>query len=91
MREHFCRNISLHKIEGPLTPAAEMAAIFLKAPIDICPEFQGPPGSKLKKGRGKDHPRYGRFVYAFAKWLKPAVIVEVGTYAGAHPWDGRKP
>ncbi|MCP4725745.1 MAG: class I SAM-dependent methyltransferase [bacterium] len=55
---------------------------LLNAPYDIAPNFIGPPGSKLRGGRGKDHPRYGRFIYAFAEYYKPQSIVEVGTYAG---------
>ncbi|MFC1492577.1 O-methyltransferase [candidate division KSB1 bacterium] len=55
---------------------------FLNAPYDIAPRFIGPPGSKLRGGRGKDHPRYGRFIFAFAEFYKPQNIVEVGTYAG---------
>ena len=37
---------------------------------------------KLRRGRGKDHPRYGRFVYALAKHYQPQTILEVGTFTG---------
>ncbi|MFQ6093268.1 MAG: class I SAM-dependent methyltransferase, partial [bacterium] len=53
---------------------------FLSSVEDPLPDFRGP--GHLKVGRGKDHPRYGRWVYAFAKFYKPNIIVEVGTYAG---------
>jgi len=76
------KNWQLRQIEGPLRLDPKVFEQFLKAPYDILPDFQGPAGSKLKGGRGKDHPRYGRFTYAFAKHYKPNKIVEVGTYAG---------
>lgn len=56
--------------------------LFYKAPYDLLPQFEGPKGSRLRGGRGKDHPRYGRFIYAFGKVLAPTRVVEVGTYAG---------
>ncbi|MCF7811963.1 class I SAM-dependent methyltransferase [bacterium] len=55
---------------------------FLSSPFDVMPDFKAPPGFKHKNGRGKNHPRYGRFIYAFGKYFKPEIIVEVGTYAG---------
>lgn len=76
------RGWQLTQIEGSLCFDPGVLDIFLNAPYDILPDFQGPLGSKLKGGRGKDHPRYGRFTYAFAKFYKPALIVEAGTYAG---------
>jgi predicted O-methyltransferase YrrM len=69
-------------VEGSLRMDPEIFSAFLKAPHDLCPDFQGPAGSTLKGGRGKDHPRYGRFIYALCKTLKPERVVEVGTYAG---------
>ncbi len=69
-------------VSGPLTLPPEFYDIFVSAPRDILPNFQGPPDSKDKNGRGRDHPRYGRVTYAFARWLQPSLIVEVGTFAG---------
>src|SRR5258708_2126890 len=68
--------------DGDLKLPEELWHCFQEAPYDICPDFKGPPGYKWKDARGKDHPRYGRFVYAFARWLKPELIVEVGTDTG---------
>lgn len=55
---------------------------FHDAPYDVSPEFEGPPGYPWPDARGKDHPRLGRFVYAFAKWYRPEWVVEVGTNTG---------
>ena len=68
--------------EGSFRLDEQTVQCFLDAPMDVNHPFQGPPGSKLKNGRGKVHPRYGRFIYAIAKTHKPHVVVEVGTYAG---------
>src|SRR5438046_2388402 len=73
---------AMHAITGVCFLDPEVFNIFLTAPHDIVPDFEGPPGRDLKGGRGRDHPRYGRFVYALARHYKPEVIVEVGTYAG---------
>ena len=54
-------------VEGTLCFDPAVFSIFESAPHDVLPDFQGPPGYKYKNARGKDHPRYGRFVYAFAK------------------------
>src|SRR5207248_2193269 len=35
-----------------------------------------------KEARGKDHPRYGRLVYALARTIRPELVVEVGTDTG---------
>jgi predicted O-methyltransferase YrrM len=70
------------RVAGPLTLRAELFETFLAAPWDILPNFQGPPGRRLRLGRGMDHPRYGRFIYSFAKAYKPKLVVEVGSYAG---------
>ncbi len=56
--------------------------IMLSAPFDILPDFRPPPGITLRGGRGKDHPRYGRFVYALARHCRPDYVVEVGTFSG---------
>lgn len=73
----------VHKlIEGPLLFDQRVLDTFFEADDDIAPWFEGPAGKKLKGGRGKDHPRYGRFVYSFAKVHKPELVVEVGSYAG---------
>jgi predicted O-methyltransferase YrrM len=55
---------------------------LLAAPLDVLPGFEGPRNFQLRRGRGKDHPRYGRFVYAFARHYRPQCVVEVGTFAG---------
>lgn len=70
-------------VEGNLCFDPAVFSIFESAPHDILPDFQAPEGYKWQKNpRGKDHPRYGRFVYAFAKHYKPDFIVEVGTDTG---------
>jgi predicted O-methyltransferase YrrM len=68
--------------EGPLALPDGLWKSFTSAPYDICPDFKGPEGYKWKDARGKDHPRYGRFVYALAKYFRPERIVEVGTDTG---------
>ncbi len=68
------------RIEGPLKLEKGLFRIFLSAPEDPLPQFMGP--APELPGRGKDHPRYARLVYAFARFYKPDIIVEVGTNAG---------
>ncbi len=87
MLNKLFENASLRKkihtdVDGKYCFDREVLDIFLNSPYDIAPGFIGPPGSKLRGGRGKDHPRYGRFIYAFGKHYKPQQIVEVGTFAG---------
>ena len=67
-------------MEGPLNLDAGLFRLFLSLPEDPLPGFTGP-GPGLR-GRGKDHPRYGRWMHAFAKFYKPDVAVEVGTNCG---------
>ena len=68
------------RIEGPLKLDKGLFDLFLSLPEDPLPGFQGAlPGVK---GRGKDHPRYGRWMHAFVKYYKPEIVVEVGTNAG---------
>ncbi len=69
-----------NQVDGPLRLPADVFERFLEGPADVLPEFAGPP--HLKGGRGKDHPRYGRWIYAFARTLQPEDVVEVGTFAG---------
>lgn len=76
----FLKCWGIKSIDGQLKIDKELFNIFLSSIEDPLPDFQGP--KHLKSGRGKDHPRYGRWVYAFAKYYKPDIIVEVGTYAG---------
>src|SRR5258708_22527688 len=67
-------------VEGELCFDPDVLRIFESAPLDVLPAFEAPPGYKWPKNpRGKDHPRYGRFIYAFAKFYKPERIVAVGT------------
>ena len=80
LRNTFLRHWGIKNIDGPLKFDRELFNIFLSSVEDPLPNFQGP--EYLKLGRGKDHPKYGRWVYAFAKYYKPDIIVEVGTYAG---------
>ncbi len=70
----FLRHFGIRNIEGPLRLDKELFRIFFSSPMDPLPNFQG--------GRVKDHPRYGRLVYAFAKFYKPDIVIEVGTFAG---------
>ena len=68
------------RVEGPLRLDEKLFRLFLSLPLDPLPEFRGSaPGVT---GRGKDHPRYGRFMHAFVKFYKPELVVEVGTNAG---------
>ena len=76
------RTWQLSQVEGELCFDRAVLDRFLAAPWDILPSFVPPPHFDLKGGRGKDHPRYGRFIYAFARHLRPEYIVEVGTFAG---------
>lgn len=70
------------RVEGPLKLDPAVFQHFVTAPWDILPTFQGPPARKLRLGRGMDHPRYGRFIYAFARAYRPQLVVELGSYAG---------
>jgi predicted O-methyltransferase YrrM len=70
------------RVEGQLRLDPAVFKLFLDAPWDILPTFEGPPSRKLRLGRGMDHPRYGRFVYALARAYRPQIVVEVGSYAG---------
>ncbi|MBW1787792.1 MAG: hypothetical protein JRK53_14400 [Deltaproteobacteria bacterium] len=73
----------IHLIDGTLCIDSQVFNVFMEAPYDPLTNFEGPPKYKLKRrGRGKDHPRYGRFVYALARHYQPEYIVEVGTSAG---------
>ena len=72
----------MSSVEGPLEIAPGVRDHFLRAPYDLLPDFEGPASSKLRRGRGKDHPRYGRYIYALARHYQPDLIVEVGSYAG---------
>ena len=74
------RTLLRGRVDGPLRLPPEVFERFLEAPEDVLPDFTGP--AQLRGGRGKDHPRYGRWVYAFAQALGPEQVVEVGTYAG---------
>ena len=68
------------QIEGKLCFDPMVFELMLKAPLDLLPKFQGPAGRKRQ--RAKEHPRYGRFVYAMARHYRPGLILEVGTNAG---------
>lgn len=70
------------RVEGKLRIDPAVREIMLRAPFDMLPDFEPPPGSTLRRGRGKDHPRYGRFVYSLARHCRPEYVVEVGTSAG---------
>jgi len=70
------------RVDGPLRLDSAVHQTFRNGPWDLQPEFQGPLTRTLRLGRGMDHPRYGRFIYAFAKVYRPQVVVEVGSYAG---------
>jgi len=77
------RTSQIRAIEGQMCFDSEVLENFLDAPYDPLPEFEGPPNYQLhRRGRGKDHPRYGRFVYALARHYQPERIVEIGTFAG---------
>ena len=72
----------LGEIEGELCFDRAVLDKFLAAPLDVLPDFVPPPHFRLRGGRGKDHPRYGRFAYSFARHYRPEHVVEVGTFAG---------
>ena len=73
--------LQAQRVDGPLRLDDAVYETFLSASWDLTPDFEGP-ARTLRLGRGMDHPRYGRFLYAFAKVLRPRLVVEVGTYAG---------
>jgi predicted O-methyltransferase YrrM len=68
------------RIEGPLKLDKGLFNLFLSLPEDPLPEFQS--ALPWVRGRGRDHPRYGRWMHAFIKYYKPDFVVEVGTNAG---------
>ncbi|MCH2124913.1 MAG: class I SAM-dependent methyltransferase [Pirellulaceae bacterium] len=73
----------IRSIEGTPCFDEQVIETFLQAPYDPLTSFEGPPNYSLQRGgRGKDHPRYGRFVYALARHYQPDYVVEVGTFAG---------
>jgi len=72
----------LSEVDGKLLIDPAVRDVMIGAPIDIMPGFHGPSDMKLRGGRGKDHPRYGRFIYALTRHCKPDLVVEVGTFAG---------
>ncbi len=81
--ENFAlRNWQLRSLEGPLELNQRIFDLFLSAPFDILTDFKGPHGPNRKSGHGKEHPRYGRFIYALARFYEPELVVEVGTYCG---------
>jgi len=69
------------RIAGPSRPDAALLALFRALPADPLPGFSGRDGLS-HGGRGRDHPRYGRFIHAFGRHIRPAEVLEVGTYAG---------
>lgn len=69
------------RISGPSRPDAALLDLFRSLPEDPLPGFSGRDGLS-HGGRGNDHPRYGRFIHAFGRHVRPAEILEVGTYAG---------
>ena len=76
----FLRFFGIGNIEGPLKLNKELFDVFLSSVENPLPDFKRPKQHILRKR--KDHPKYARLVYAFAKYYKPDIIVEVGTYAG---------
>lgn len=68
------------RVKGPLKIDEKLLRLFLSLPEDPLPDFKG--ASPEVRGRGKDHPRYGRWMHAFVKFYKPEFVVEVGTNAG---------
>lgn len=76
----FLKYFEFKNIEGPLKLNKELFDVFFDSVEDPLPNFQRPKHLKLRPR--KDHPKYARWVYAFAKYYKPDIIVEVGTYAG---------
>src|SRR4029077_1787619 len=73
--------LQARRVDGPLRLDDAVYETFLNASWDLIPDFEGP-ARRLRLGRGMDHPRYGRFIYAFAKVLRPRLVVDVGSYAG---------
>jgi len=68
------------RIAGTLRFDKGLFSAFLSSPEDPLPAFKGP--TPELRGRSKDHPRYGRWMYAFVKFYKPEIVLEVGTNAG---------
>jgi predicted O-methyltransferase YrrM len=68
------------RMDGPLKLDKGLFNLFLSLSEDPLPVFRAAaPGVR---GRGKDHPRYGRWMRAFVRYYKPDIVVEVGTNAG---------
>ena len=65
---------------GPLKLDKMVFNLFLSLPQDPLPSFQG--ATPEARGRGKDHPRYSRWMHAFIRFYRPQFVVEVGTNAG---------
>ena len=70
----------IRDIDGPLKLDKGLLKTFLFSMGDPLPNFQGV--NPRKSGRTSQHPRFGRWVYAFTKFYKPDIIVEVGTHTG---------
>ncbi len=68
------------RITGPLKLDEELFRLFLSLPDDPLPGFRG--AAPEVSGRGKDHPRYGRWMHALVRFYRPDIVVEVGTNAG---------
>ncbi len=69
------------RISGPSRPDPALLALFRSLRRDPLPDFRGV-ARMSRGGRGMDHPRYGRFIHAFGRHVRPAEVLEVGTYAG---------
>src|SRR4051812_38800923 len=69
------------RISGPARPDAALLDTFRSLPADPLWNFEGREGMSAS-GRGRDPPRYGRFIHAFGRHIRPHEVVEVGTYAG---------
>lgn len=69
-----------YRVSGPLVLDRGLFKLLLSLPEDPLPGFVS--ATAGARGRGTDHPRYGRFMHAFIKYYKPELVVEVGTNAG---------
>ena len=81
MLENIILSLTMRaRITGPLKLDEGLFRLFLSLPNDPLPAFRG--ATPEIAGRGKDHPRYGRWMHAVTKFYRPDIVVEVGTNAG---------
>jgi len=82
LERFFLRVWQLRQVEGPLRLDPQVMKAFLSAPYDLLPDFQGPPGSKLRADGAKTTRATGASSMPLPKPTKPDTVVEVGPMRG---------